>query len=139
MALLIIFHSPLSFGQIYKWVDEKGKIHFGDQPPSSDTYQSIRAEKPATNISTPSPALSTKDLLRGYTQRRQQKEQQQEADKQRQAAMKERCAKLQGRIQYYDGYRHRRTDSNGTSHYLNDAEIRQEKLRIEADIRKYCR
>jgi glutaredoxin len=27
--------SPASYGQLYKWVDEQGKIHYGDNPPEN--------------------------------------------------------------------------------------------------------
>lgn len=33
--LLLCFCLPASAGQIYKWVDEKGRVHVGDRPPPS--------------------------------------------------------------------------------------------------------
>ncbi len=33
--LLLFFSMPASAGQVYKWVDEKGRVHVGDRPPSS--------------------------------------------------------------------------------------------------------
>ena len=27
--------SPASYGQLYKWVDDQGKIHYGDNPPEN--------------------------------------------------------------------------------------------------------
>ncbi len=140
MVLLIIFYSSLSFGQVYKWVDEKGKIHFSDKSPPA-SYQSIEmeAQEPASGVSSPPSTLSTQGLLRGYNQRRQEKKQQRTEEKKRKAAIKKRCASLQQKIKYYDGYRHLRTDSNGEAYYLSDIEITQEKQRTEAIIRKHCR
>ncbi|VAW75241.1 hypothetical protein MNBD_GAMMA15-1998 [hydrothermal vent metagenome] len=35
MFLLLCFSLPASAGQIYKWVDQNGRVHVGDRPPSS--------------------------------------------------------------------------------------------------------
>lgn len=34
--------TSLSHAQVYKWVDEQGEIHFGDQPPSRETAEKIK-------------------------------------------------------------------------------------------------
>jgi len=140
IVLATIFYSPLLFGQVYQWVDEKGKTHFSDTPPPA-SYQSMEVEirTSAPDTSTPPSTPSVENILRGYTQRRQQKKQQQAEQKQKQASMQRQCASLRERLRYYDGYRHRRTNYKGSTYYLSDTEIKQEKQQIEEAIRKHCR
>ena len=33
--------SPISQGQLYKWVDENGKVHYGDNPPENVKLKTI--------------------------------------------------------------------------------------------------
>lgn len=40
--LLLCFSLPASAGQIYKWTDEKGRVHIGDRPPSSVKAQPLK-------------------------------------------------------------------------------------------------
>lgn len=121
-------------------MDEKGKTHFSDKPPSA-SLQAIEMEvkKSAPDISSPLSTPSIQGILQGYTQRRQQKKQQQARQKQKHATMERHCASLRERLNYYDGYRHRRTNNSGEAYYLSDTEIKQEKQQIETAIRKHCR
>ena len=32
IGCVLIVNSPLTFAEIYKWVDENGKVHYGDKP-----------------------------------------------------------------------------------------------------------
>ena len=33
LAIAVLFGSPLQAGKIYKWIDERGVVHFSDRPP----------------------------------------------------------------------------------------------------------
>ena len=33
LLLVFLMASPVSHGQLYKWVDEQGNVHYGDSPP----------------------------------------------------------------------------------------------------------
>ena len=35
LILVFLMTSPASYGQLYKWVDDQGKIHYGDNPPEN--------------------------------------------------------------------------------------------------------
>ncbi len=58
LALLI----PFSYGEMYKWVDEKGTVHFTDDPSGiPERYrQDAETRKPSKEISTPQPKESPK-------------------------------------------------------------------------------
>lgn len=48
LLLLVVLISAVALAQVYRWVDEKGNIHFGDTPPKTvDTEELILPEGPS--------------------------------------------------------------------------------------------
>ena len=43
--------SSLASGQVYKWTDEQGKVHYGDQPPNQQSSKQIAVQKSAISNS----------------------------------------------------------------------------------------
>ena len=41
---LTVLLSPASQGELYKWVDENGKVHYGDSPPKNAELRKITGE-----------------------------------------------------------------------------------------------
>ncbi|MCP4982492.1 MAG: glutaredoxin family protein [Gammaproteobacteria bacterium] len=41
ILLVLLVISPLSHGQLFKWVDEQGNIHYGDSPPENANLKRI--------------------------------------------------------------------------------------------------
>lgn len=142
IAFILVYASSLFAGQIYQWTDSSGKKHFSDSPPPASVQDSSVHEYSESSPAGKTNSPSTKDLLRKYDQRRQQQKQKQKQkaeEKAQQKQLEKHCSYLKKRVQYYDGYRHRRTNEKGEEYYLSDAEIVQEKQLIEAEIRKNCR
>ena len=59
LTLLIFIVCTGSAGEIYKWVDEQGHIHYGDKPPQNREVERVDAE--INSISTPE--VSASDFL----------------------------------------------------------------------------
>lgn len=51
LTLILLLLSPLTSSQIYSWVDENGKQHFGDQIPPQYQDQAQEYDVPETNSS----------------------------------------------------------------------------------------
>jgi len=87
--LLIIFCAPIH-AEIYKWVDENGKLHFSDSPRENGTAEIIDLE-PAVKIGTVKPQ-SAEHLFNKDFSKNQQNQQKREnlADKRR----KEKTARV---------------------------------------------
>jgi hypothetical protein len=48
VALLLLLVGALAAGEIYKWVDESGKVHYGDSPPPEiDTQEVVTPKGPS--------------------------------------------------------------------------------------------
>jgi hypothetical protein len=50
-SLILLFVSPPTWSEIYTWVDENGKKHFGDKIPSQYQDQATEYRVPETNRS----------------------------------------------------------------------------------------
>ncbi|HMN15487.1 MAG TPA: DUF4124 domain-containing protein [Bellilinea sp.] len=50
LTMLIVFMAPSAYGQIYKWVDEKGKVHYSDIPVSSPKLESKNINPEQNNM-----------------------------------------------------------------------------------------
>ena len=51
LALTLLFFSSLALGQVYSWVDENGKKHFGDKIPPQYQNQASEYDLKETNTS----------------------------------------------------------------------------------------
>lgn len=48
--------ASLAHAEVYKWVDEQGEIHFGDQPPSRESAEKVKLPKAQVYRPRPVPA-----------------------------------------------------------------------------------
>lgn len=44
-----------AYGEVYRWVDENGKVHYGDNPPEKADAKTVEIEKPPTVDAEPLP------------------------------------------------------------------------------------
>jgi hypothetical protein len=51
LAMVLLFASPLAWSQVYSWVDENGRKHFGDRIPQKYQDQAAEVEMGETNSS----------------------------------------------------------------------------------------
>jgi len=49
--LFVLGFSGIAEAEIYKWIDDKGKVHFGDAPPSKEKAEQIDEEELAKRFS----------------------------------------------------------------------------------------
>jgi len=75
-TLLLIFSGSSAHAEIYKWMDENGKLHFSDTPHEEAEVETVTVE-PAVKIGTVKPQ-SADHLFRQDFSKSQQKQQQRE-------------------------------------------------------------
>ena len=145
LALSCLFAAAAS-AQQYKWVDQDGKVRYGDVPPPGVKAQRL---KPPSGGSAPAPAAAApkkgeKALTPEEAFRKRQDDAQKEGQKQAQAdqdaqAKRENCARAQESLRALEsGQRIQRTDSKGERYYLEDAQIAQETARARQTVREWC-
>ena len=150
LALALILSYTLDAREIYRWVDNKGKVHFGDRPPNSDTSSVNIVEPPEINGDAYVPAnnenLSNTELqertLNAYRKRRELKQQQAQEQAQREAkklaARQAKCDWARNYLQQSQGRAIYELDTDGERVYRSDEQIKSDRARIQADYDRYC-
>lgn len=136
-------------GEIYKWVDKKGKVHYSQTPPS-DKAEKIEIDNnnnssalPEANGSDSRPASSV-DSQKRYSdyleQERLERKENREAKKQEKAKLRSRCnntrAELQdmnqGGILYYE------LDEAGERKFIEEERIEAKKKQLRDYLKRNC-
>ncbi|MGH6691432.1 MAG: DUF4124 domain-containing protein [Gammaproteobacteria bacterium] len=153
---LLALALPAWAAEMYKWVDENGKVHYSDQPPPANARQqkTIQPKVPAQSAAPPAatpegqPAAGTKaktaaELDMEFRKRRteaaeaeakRQQETQVAAEKQRNCeAAKARVAVLQ------TGGRITKATPTGEQSYLGDSEIAAELIEARKVADSWCK
>ena len=136
--------------QTYKWVDQDGKVRYGDVPPPGVNATRL---KPLPRGSAPEAAASetaaaakkdAKPLTPEEAFRKRQEDASKDRDKQAQAEQqaqqkRQNCAQAQEALRSLEtGQRIQRTDKQGERYYLEDAEIAKETARARQAVQQWC-
>ncbi|MCX2978510.1 DUF4124 domain-containing protein [Halieaceae bacterium IMCC11814] len=96
IILNLVFYSPQTLAQVYKWVDNKGNTHFGDKPREADKAESaepvevIESYRPATQTDSEQAAF---DLEQATLRRKTEMLRQEDAEERRVAKEARRARK----------------------------------------------
>ena len=140
------------FAQTYKWVDQDGKVRYGDVPPPGARAIPLRPPPPgvgAASSSTPAPAGDAKKngekpLTPEQAFRKRQEEADKERDKQAKAdseaqQKRENCLRSQEALRTIEsGQRIARVDSKGERYFLDDAQVAQELGKARQSVQQWC-
>ena len=141
----IFFLSSPAHAEIFKWVDENGKVHYSDRKMSNQAQQ-INVDTGAATLGQDSNAVEQRlmhqqkyvNYLQSERLERQEKrlEAQQAVDKK-----KKLCAALQDQLHNYDHGNYRWYDldeSSGERNYLSDDQIEIKKEEVQKEIASNC-
>ena len=142
---LSLFFAAAASAQQYKWVDQDGKVRYGDTPPPGVKAQRL---KPPPGAS-PAPAakkgekgekpLTPEEAFRKRQEDAQKAQQKQAQSNQESQAKREECARAQESLRTLEsGQRIVRTDAQGERYYLEDAQIAQETARARQAVQQSC-
>ena len=127
-------------GEIYKGVDEHGRVHFSDKP-VDDLSQEIKIKKGEQNTLTTNDKRKQKrdKLLKAYKEERRIKREQEAKEKQKKAKLQYKCAKEKDSLKrmkrggsFYD------MDKDGNRVFMDDSEVKKRIAEMENNIEKYC-
>lgn len=132
--------------QQYKWVDENGRVRYGDVPPPGVKVQRLKPVPggPAPASEAQKSDKTEKPLTPEQAFRKRQQDAQKDRDKQAQAeqeaqAKRENCTRAQESLRTLEsGQRISRTDAKGERYYLEDAQIAQETARARQAVQEWC-
>lgn len=134
-----------AYAALYKWVDEQGKVHYADQPPSGKTQSNKTLDIPNQPASAPaaSAAKSWQEKDLEY-KKRQAAAAEAEAKKQKQAqeakAKTENCNNAKKNLEGLQiGGRVYTYDDKGNRSYMDDAQRAKAMADAQKAISEWCK
>jgi len=143
VSLLLVVNAQ---AEVYRWVDDDGRVHFGDQAPQSDQVEAL--DLPQSEA--PKPTQSDEAFADAQRQRQQRITQVLEderlakekirADEQAKIEKrKKQCAKFSKRLSYYEpGTQFFEENDDGSRRYMSEAESSQYLSELQKQYNDHC-
>jgi hypothetical protein len=146
ILMVSFFFAAAVSAQTYKWVDQDGKVRYGDVPPPGVKATPLRPPPPG--VPTASAPAAKKEGATALTPEQEFRKRQEEAGKEREKQAKadqeaqqkrENCARSQDAVRTLEtGQRIARTDAQGERYYLEDSQVAQELARARQSAQQWC-
>jgi len=147
--LLFIGLSHVVNAGVYRWVDDQGRVQFGDRPPQTSDAKEVKIKKaPRSSTQSPPPqGTSASDRLRkqqqmldAYREEREEKQQQKQERKAKKAERAKDCAYAKSHLEdYRSSGRIFEPLPGDKKRYLSDEEYKKEVQRMERIVKQRCR
>lgn len=135
-----ILMSSLTSAQVYRWTDENGKIHYGDEPPRQGNHEDISTEVRPINIDeSHREQEKLSKIFAPETEEEKQLARQQKSDRQQKVQeQKKICDSARRRLKIITEERFILVDEEGNQFDISKKEAEQKRLETEAFLRKNC-
>jgi len=145
ITLLLAPLGSLQAGEVYKWVDENGKVHYSDRP-KDENAQSIEVKADISPAQQAEARLQAQKLIRlqqrrvaielenSYDQKREAQENAQKA-----AELRKTCSEAEKAVKILE-YQAPvfQDDGKGGKRFIEDDERKQELKNLRENIAKHC-
>ena len=137
-----VFSASAVAGEIYKWVDEDGNVHYEDRPTGDDVERVAVVSNNTSNSS----VQAGIDRRRAYeasqadarSAREEEKRKAEEVAKIA-AEREQKCADSRARMErYLQARRLYKEDEQGGREYLDDEQVMEARAQAQEDIQAYC-
>jgi hypothetical protein len=144
LIIVAAIFASAAWAQQYKWVDQDGRVRYGDVPPPGVKATPLRPPPPAASAPSPAGKKDDKKLTPEQAFQKRQKEQQEageKSEKERQESEMKRanCEQAQSYARTLATGRVSRANSAGEQVYMDDAEIAREKQRAQQAVDQWCK
>ena len=145
LILFFVLIVPVAvYASVYKWVDENGKVHYGDQPKASQptVEMNIDDTRPAPSFSEDNLSREEKRerLLQAMEEDRLEKQEKRDKQKAENEKNRQKCNRYRDRMRHYERANSLyRLDKDGNRVYMSDGERASATKSLRAKINKYCR
>lgn len=135
--------APLAHGEVYRWVDTQGRVHFGDKPPNKEAAESIAIKaqpKSATSAPTEEARRDKQQrLLRAWKEERLQREEKAAKNREAQELREKNCHIAKDQLRTYrNASSLYDLDKNGNRRILSDAEYKTALNEAEEEVARWC-
>ncbi len=135
LALLPALAMPAATAQIYKWVDETGRVHYGEKPPAGTKPGTVKPP-PQSNAPAKGEDLQSKELE--FRQRRVDRQMDEDKQARDAANRKALCANAKERLVFAEQVNLYRREK-GEKVFLGEAERQSEIANRRAAVARDCR
>lgn len=126
--------------EIYKWVDDQGRTHYGDKPTESSKEIEVNTQKKDLINTGESREERRQKLLDSFDEDRARKNEEKEKQKQAKEKHMRQCAFAKDRLRRYEraGYLYN-LDKDGNRVVISKEERKQTVDGLRDNIKKYCK
>ncbi len=144
LVIIAVLYTASAQAEVYKWVDEKGRVHYGDKPTSGSQAVEVRqyesSNKPATTgdggLSRDEKRQRISDMLE--EDRLAKNKQREKKNKQRERKKRE-CVQLKDRQRHYERANGLyKLDKDGNRVYISNAQREKSEQNLRKRIKKTC-
>jgi hypothetical protein len=141
VAMLVLATGAVYADDIYKWVDEQGRTHFGSSPPPGRKAERLKTPSTASEPpSETSPGHTWQQQLQAANERREQARKQQRETVKRDRENDRRCAEARRTLRMLDRDRPVfRVDAKGEREYMEDSQRQASRDAANQNVAEYCR
>lgn len=135
--IALVLLPSLAFGQVYRWIDEQGRVHFGQQPQANDAQViEIRPQVVERDAATMEREQRAK---RFFEARREEQAQTRQARQQQAADNAKECAQLRSRLASMpEGRRYYQPGTAGERRYYSDEELDAGRDHLRSQLSERC-
>jgi hypothetical protein len=130
---------------IHKWVDEHGRVHYGDKPVNAATSEKLDiknkpSKEPATNGSRLEKQQKLLDAMEASRKERLDKQAEKQAIRDAKKKHKKQCAEMRNDLIDYGrgGIGWYVVDDNGERRFLTNDELEDRKRELRESLQKNC-
>ena len=129
---------------VYKWIDDNGKVHYGDRPQASQPAVEMQVDNAPAAKSYSDDGMSRAEkrerLLQAMEEDRVEKQEQRDKQKALSQQNRQKCNRYRDRMRHYQrASALYNLDKNGNRVYVSDAERARSTKNLQAKINRYCR
>ena len=138
--LLAVVPGVAMSASVYKWTDENGVIHFGDQQPTGSNAERVDVRS-GTSTSASGNRQSPQERLQNIQERQSDEAEQRKESAVEEARRKQReanCATARSNLDLIDRNARIRIEENGEQRYLSEEEIADKRTEFERIADENC-
>jgi Skp family chaperone for outer membrane proteins len=145
LILLLVLIVPVAvYANVYKWVDENGKVHYGDSPQVSQPAVEMNVDVTTPEASFTEDLLSREEkrerLLQSMEEDRLEKQEKRNKQKAENEKNRQKCNRYRDRMRHYERANALyKLDKDGNRVYMSDSDRASATKNLRVKINKYCK
>ncbi|TBW50982.1 DUF4124 domain-containing protein [Marinobacter halodurans] len=141
-CLLSVSAFSATAGSVYKWTDENGVVHFGDQKPINKKSETVNVRSGTSKADTGEARMSPQEKVDALDKSRADQAEKDKQSREEEAQAKQReknCEIATKNLQTINSHARIKISENGEQRYLTPEEIQKKKDEFQKIIDEDCK